>query len=82
MSTAAYKAIVRRYFEEALDKGKLDVLDEIVTLDCLIHRPETQEPIRGLAAFKQCLEGILQAYSEFSTTIHDLIAEATVSRAG
>lgn len=75
MSTASCKAIVRRYFGEALDKRKLDVLDEIVAIDCLIHRPETQEPIRGLTAFKQCLEGILQAYSEFSTTIHDLIAE-------
>ena len=46
-----------------------------MTIDCLIHRPETQEPIRGLTAFKQCLEGILQVYSEFNTSIHDLIAE-------
>ena len=75
MSTASYKAILRRYFEEALDKRKLEILDEIVAIDCLIHRPETQQPITGLTAFKQCLEGILQVYSEFSTTIHDLIAE-------
>jgi len=75
MSTASYKPIVRRYFEEALDKRKLEVLDEIVAIDCLIHRPESQEPIRGLIAFKQCLQRILQAYSEFSTTIHDLIEE-------
>jgi predicted ester cyclase len=75
MSTASCKAPVRRYFEEALDKRKLDILDEIVATDCLIHRPETQEPIRGLAAFKQALGRILQVYSEFNTTIHDLIAE-------
>jgi hypothetical protein len=42
VSTASYKANVRRYFVEALDKRKLDVLDEIVAMDCLIHRPETQ----------------------------------------
>lgn len=75
MSTASYKATVRRYFEEALDKRNLDVLDEIVATDCLIHRPEAQEPIRGLTAFKQGLGRILQVYSEFSTTIHDLMAE-------
>jgi predicted ester cyclase len=75
MSTASYKATVRRYFEEALDKRKLDVLDEIVAIDCLIHRPEAQQPISGLAAFKEALGKILQAYSEFSTTIDDLIAE-------
>jgi hypothetical protein len=31
MSIAANKTTVRRYFEEALDKRNLDVLDEIVT---------------------------------------------------
>jgi len=75
MSTASYKETVRRYFAEAVDKRNLDVLDEIVAIDCLIHRPEAQEPIRGLNAFKQGLGKILQVYSEFSTTIHDLIAE-------
>ena len=75
MSTASHKETVRRYFEEAVGKINLDVLDEIVAIDCLIHRPEAQEPIRGLNAFKQGLGKILQVYSEFSTTIHDLIAE-------
>ena len=75
MSPVSYKPIVRRYFEEAFDNRNLNVLDEIVALDCLIHRPEAQEPIRGLTMFKQVLGNILQVYSEFSTTIHDLIAE-------
>jgi predicted ester cyclase len=75
MSTESNKAIVRRYFEEALDKRNLNVLDEIVASDCLIHRPEAHEPIRGLTAFKQGLGRIRDVYSEFSTIIHDLIAE-------
>jgi predicted ester cyclase len=75
MSTTSHKATVRRYFEEAVDKRNLDVLDEIVAADCLIHRPEAQEPISGLTAFKQGLGRVLQVYSEFSTTVHDLIAE-------
>jgi predicted ester cyclase len=75
MSTASNKATVRRYLEEVLDQRNLDVLDEIVATDCLIHRPELQEPIRGRAAFRQGLERILQVYSEFHTTIHDIFAE-------
>ena len=75
MSIESNKTVVRRYFEEAVDKRNLDVLDEIVTTDCVIHRPEASEPIRGLEAFKQALKKILQVYSEFTTTIHDLIAE-------
>jgi predicted ester cyclase len=75
MSIASQKVIVRRYFEEVLDKRNLDVLGQIVATDCVIHRPETSEPIRGLDAFKHALEKILRVYSEFTTTIHDLIAE-------
>jgi predicted ester cyclase len=75
MSTESNKAIVRRYFEEVVDKRNLDILDEIVSSDCVIHRPETSEPIRGLEAFRQALERILQVYSDFTTTIHDFIAE-------
>ena len=61
MSSKTNKAIVRRYFEEALDKRNLDVLDEIITKDCIIHRPEASEPIRGREAFKHALERILQS---------------------
>jgi len=75
MSTASHKAIVRRYFEEALDQMNVAILDDIVTTDCIIHRPEVPEPIRGLAAFKQFFERIPQVYSELTTTIHDLLAE-------
>ena len=75
MSIESNKAIVRRYFEEVLDQHNLDILDEMVTMDCVIHRPEVSDPIRGLEAFRQALERILQVYSEFKTTIHDVIAE-------
>lgn len=75
MSIDSNKAVVRRYFEVVLDKRNLDVLDEIVATDCTIHRPELSEPIRGREAFKQALARILEVYSEFATTIHDLIAE-------
>ena len=75
MSIASNKAIVCRYFEELVDKRKLAILDEIVSMDCVIHRPEASEPIRGLEAFRQAMERILHVYSEFKTTIHDVIAE-------
>lgn len=75
MSTESNKAIVRRYFGEVIDKSNFHILEEIVATDCVIHRPETSEPIRGLEAFRSALERILQVYSDFTTIIHDLIAE-------
>ena len=75
MSFEHNKAVVRRYFEKVVDKGNVATLDELFTADCIIHRPEAPEPIVGIEAFRQALGGILQTYSEFNTTIHDLIAE-------
>ena len=64
MSIEPNKAIVRRYFEEVLDQHNLDILDEMVTMDCVIHRPEVSEPILGLKAFRHALKNILEVYSE------------------
>jgi hypothetical protein len=63
MATAAHKAIVRRYVEEALDHMNVALLDDIVPTDCIIHRPGLPEPLRGLVAFKQFFASILQVYS-------------------
>ena len=68
MSTDSNKKIVRRYFEDVLDQRNLDVLDEIVAADCMIHRPEAFEPIRVREAYKHALKRILDVYSEFATT--------------
>jgi predicted ester cyclase len=75
MSTASHKEIVRRHFAESVDTGNADLLDEPWTEDCVIHRPEVPEPISGLENFKRAFGQILDPYTEFSATIHDLIAE-------
>ncbi len=75
MAAVENKAVVRRYFEQVIDGGKLDLLDEIASSDCIIHRPEAAAPITGLAAFKEAVGKILAVYSEFRTTLHDMIAE-------
>jgi predicted ester cyclase len=75
MSTASHKEIVRRYFAEAVDKRNEDILDELWTPDCVVHRPEVPEPIIGLGEFKRAFRRILEPYREFTTTIDDVIAE-------
>ena len=75
MTVSHQKGIVRRYFEEVLDRRNIEILAELFAADCIIHRPEMAEPIVGVEPFKEALRGILQVYSEFSTTIHDLIEE-------
>jgi predicted ester cyclase len=58
-----------------VDKGRAEILDDLFASDCVIHRPEMPEPVVGLEAFERFLGRFLDVYSEFATTVHDLIAE-------
>ena len=73
MSTASHKDIARRFFAEVVDKRNVNVLPKLFTPDCVIHRPEAPEPIRGLQNFKRIFTRTV--YREMTTTIQDLIAE-------
>ena len=58
MSTAENKALVRRFYEE-IDKGNIDVLDELVAEDYTDHNPP---PFPDLAPGR---EGLKQAFRMF-----------------
>ncbi|HZL53627.1 MAG TPA: ester cyclase [Terracidiphilus sp.] len=74
MSAEANKALVRRFYEE-IDKGNLDILDELVAPDYLDHNPP---PFPGLHAG---LDGLKLAFRIFREAtpghhqIEDQIAE-------
>jgi predicted ester cyclase len=74
MSIENHKAVVRRYFEEVID-GRANVLEELFTPDCIIHRLELPEPIRGLEQFQMFLEMARFSIQQTRTTIHRLVAE-------
>src|SRR5215475_8564446 len=75
MDTAANKAIALRYFSEMVDKRSDRLIEELWTEDCVVHRPEVSATIRGREAFRQAFNRVVGPYSEFKTTIHDLVAE-------
>jgi predicted ester cyclase len=74
MSSEFNKGVIRRYFG-ALDGGKVEVIRELFTEDCVIHRPESPSPIVGLEGIKRIVSGVLERYSHFKTMIYDIIAE-------
>ena len=75
MDAAANKAIARRYFSEMVDKRSDALIEELWTEDCIVHRPEASETIEGREAFRQAFNRVVGPYSEFKTTIDDLMAE-------
>ena len=58
MSTEENKALVRRFYEE-IDKGNIEILDELVAEDYADHNPP---PLPGLAPGR---EGLKQAFKIF-----------------
>ena len=48
MSVEQNEQIVRGYFAEVVDKFNIDLLGEYCTDDCIIHRPEVEEPFGRL----------------------------------
>ncbi|TFH48315.1 MAG: hypothetical protein E4H01_06580 [Lysobacterales bacterium] len=64
--------LVRSYFEEAIDGGRAEIIRELFTSDCHIHRPEME--IRGVEPFVEFIAQVPSLFSSFKTTIHDIFS--------
>ena len=66
----AEKEIVRRYFHEVLDQGKVELVDELFHPHCVMHRLGGTVvgigSVRGVAARRK------ETFSQFETEIHDI----------
>lgn len=71
----ANKAVVRRIYEEVFDKGRLEVVDEIVSPDAVDHSPppvstgNVPEDLKGFA------NGVRQAVPDAHFTVGEMVAE-------
>ncbi len=67
---SAEKQVVRRYFHEVLDQGKVELVEELFHPRCVMHRPRGTvvgiDSVRGVAQRRK------ETFSRFETQIHDL----------
>ena len=75
MTVEQNKAMVRRFFEELLDNENVGILNDLFTEDCLFHRGDLTEPARGIQGIRSIVEKRVQLYSDFRTTVHQMIGE-------
>ena len=76
MMSEENKALARRFLEEAFNEGNLDVVDEIVTSDYVLHDPASPEgEIRGPEGIKGFVQMYRSAYPDTDITVEDQIAE-------
>jgi steroid delta-isomerase-like uncharacterized protein len=68
------KAILRRIFEEAFNKGNLEIVDEVIADSWVYHGAEGME-MKGRDGFKQFVTMYRTAFPDFNMTVDDLVAE-------
>jgi steroid delta-isomerase-like uncharacterized protein len=73
MSAEQNKALVRRVFEESINKHNLNVFDELLAPNYVNHNMPTPAP--GPEGLKQVVSMFLTAFPDFHVTLEDVIAE-------
>jgi predicted ester cyclase len=77
MSTEENKARERSMVEEALNKGNLDILDEVLSPDFVYHGPGGTE-VRGISAYKEFMASLRKMYPDIHVVIEDILAEGNL----
>jgi steroid delta-isomerase-like uncharacterized protein len=67
-------ALIRRYFDEVWNNGRLDTLDEILAPGYLNHTPSIPNPLPGPAGLKPIVAAIRSAFPDLHYSIEDVIA--------
>jgi predicted ester cyclase len=73
MSTEENKAMLRRFFDEVLNKQKLPLVDELIDTSYIYHGPFGE--LKGPQSYKQVSTEILTAFPDHHITIEDMVAE-------
>ena len=75
MSTEDNKGIIRRYFDEVFNQGKVNVIDEIIAENVLGHDATSREPKKGFENVKQVIILFHTAFPDAQYPLFDLLAD-------
>lgn len=65
--------LIKKYFEEVWNNGKLDVLNEIISPDYINHNPGMANPAPGPEGLKPIIEGIRKAFPDLKYVIENMV---------
>jgi steroid delta-isomerase-like uncharacterized protein len=70
------RAIARRYVEEVVNQGNMELIDELVAPDVVYHIPSAPGGVaRGTEAFRHFREELSAAFPDLHIAIASIIAE-------
>ena len=64
------RQVVRSYFHQVLDQGKVELIEGLFHPQCVMHRPGGT--VVGLDAVRGVVEHRKETFSQFETEIHDI----------
>lgn len=65
--------LIQQYFGEVWNKGKADLLDDLITPDYINHSSSVLNPLPGPAGLKPIVSAMRQAFPDLHYKIEDLI---------
>ena len=68
------KALVRRFYDEVMNRGNLDVIDELCTPDVVDHRAQPGLP-PGTDGVKHMMAMYRAVFPDLVVTLEDMVAE-------
>jgi steroid delta-isomerase-like uncharacterized protein len=69
-SEAKHEALARRWWDEVVNQGRLEVIDELTMPDCVLHTDDAE--LRGRAALRQRTEAIRAAFSDIHVDVEQV----------
>ena len=72
----ANKTIFRRYFEDVLNAGNLDLIDDLIALDYVSHYPTGYDFGGGPDDVKQIVTTVRTGFPNVHFTVEDVLAES------
>src|SRR6266508_2697533 len=75
MAASENKALVRRFYEEAWDQGKLDVIDELFAEDYVRHDLRATQALPGPEGMKRVTADFRAAFPDLHFDIEIVFAE-------
>ncbi|MCS6926799.1 MAG: ester cyclase [Candidatus Binatia bacterium] len=73
--SAENKAVFRRYFEEVLNAGNLDLVDDLIARSYVSHYPTGYDFGGGPEGVKQIVSAVRTGFPDVHFTVEDVIAE-------
>jgi steroid delta-isomerase-like uncharacterized protein len=69
------RELVRRYFEELLNRRNLSALEDILSPDCVFTAPPVPEGLHGTASIRPAFAALFSTFPDLAFTVHEDIVE-------